>query len=326
MNVDQAYRECAAITRREARNFSYGIALLPGPKRRALSAVCAMARRVYDIGDGDLPVAEKLRRLAVVRTQVERLLAGPPPDPGEPTDSTEPAADPVVVALADAARRFPIRLDALLELLDGCEADVRGMRYKTFEDLVGYCRQVGGSVGRLSLGVFDPLSYAEAEPLADTLGVAVQLTCLIRDLYDDRLRGRIYLPAADLDDYACTLELREPREPHESHERREGPDTGHGDGEPRSGAADEGLLDPDSFADLVRFEANRTRAWYVRGLTLLPLLDRRSRSCTAAIAGVHLRLLDRISADPDLVRTQRLESPTGARLAAAARALTRGDA
>ena len=76
----------------------------------------------------------------------------------------------------------------------------------------------------------------------------------------------------------------------------------------------------------MRFEANRTRAWYVRGLTLLPLLDRRSRSCTAAIAGVHLRLLDRISADPDLVRDQRLESPAAAKFAAAARALARGDA
>ncbi|MGW0231850.1 squalene/phytoene synthase family protein [Actinopolymorpha singaporensis] len=300
MNVDQAYRECAAITRREARDFSYGIALLPGPKRRALSAVCAMARRVDDIGDGDLPVAEKLRRLAVVRTQVERLLDGAPPDPGES------ASDPVTVALADATQRFPIRLGAFLELLDGCEDDVRGMRYKTFEDLVAYCRKVGGSVGRLAVGVFDPRSYAEAEPPAETLGVAVQLTCTIRDLYDDRLRGRIYLPASDLEDYACTLELREP-------------------GEPRPGA-DEGLLDPDSFADLVRFEANRTRAWYLRGLTLLPLLDRRSRSCTAAIAGVHLRLLDRISADPDLLRNQRLASPTGAKLAAAARALTRGDA
>ncbi|MGW5362445.1 phytoene/squalene synthase family protein [Actinopolymorpha pittospori] len=289
MNVDDAYRGCESITRREARNFAYGIALLPPPKRRALSAVYAMARRIDDIGDGDLPDTEKLDQLAGVRKQVQALDSS-----GSPSSED----DVVLVALADAARRFPIRLGGFEELVDGCEADVRGVRYKTFDELVGYCRQVAGSVGRLSLGVFDPREYDDAAPLADTLGVALQLTNILRDLREDRQNGRVYLPAADLEHYGCTLEL------------------GPGDR----------LNDPDSFRDLVRFEAERAQTWYTRGLTLLPMLDRRSRACTAAMAGIYHRLLHRISADPDAVRSARLSLPTSAKLAVAARALTLGAA
>ena len=283
MNIGQAYAECEAITRREARNFSYGIRLLPAAKRRALSAVYAVARRIDDIGDGDLPAEEKIRRLAEVRAQLHGLASY----------AENPGTDPVLAALADAASRFPIPLGAFDELVDGCEADVRGRRYKTFDDLVWYCRCVAGSVGRLSLGVFDPPDRETAAPLADTLGVSLQLVNILRDLREDREQGRVYLPAEDLDRFGCWLDL--------------GPNGW--------------LVDPPEFADLVRYEAEQAETWYARGITLLPLLDRRSRACTAAMAGIYHRLLDRIRTRPDDCRSTRLTLPTREKLGVALRAL-----
>jgi phytoene synthase len=291
MNISAAYAECEAITRREARNFSYGIRLLPPAKRRALSAVYAIARRIDDVGDGPLPAARKLAELAELRERLQQLRDGGPPRGAD-------ANDAVLVALADAARRFPIPLAAFEELLEGCEADVRGRRYKTFADLEWYCRCVAGSVGRLSLGVFDPEDHASAEPLADALGIALQLTNILRDLREDRRRDRVYLPAEDLDRFGCRLDI----------------DT--------SGR----LVDPPGFAKLVRFQAERAEAWYARGLTLLPYLDRRSRACTATMAGIYHRLLARIRSEPDLCRTTRVSLTPREKATVALRALVWGDA
>lgn len=108
----RAYRECERITREQARNFSWGIRLLPEEKRTALSAVYAVARRIDDIGDGPLPAAQKLRLLAVARAGA--------------TAPAEHPGDLVLVALADAARRLPIPLEAFGDLVDGCEMDVGG--------------------------------------------------------------------------------------------------------------------------------------------------------------------------------------------------------
>jgi 15-cis-phytoene synthase len=289
--VVQAYSVCEAVTRQEARNFSYGIRLLPAAKRRALSAVYAMARRIDDIGDGDLPAEDKLRELAAVRAQLRQITAYEQP-------ARESADDPVLTALAHAARSFPIPLAAFDELVDGCEADVRGHEYKTFDEVVGYARCVAGSVGRLSLGVFDPPEQKRAAPLADTLGVALQLTNILRDLREDRQRGRVYLPAEDLERFGCSLDLD----------------------------ADGVLVNEPGFAALVRFEAERAETWYARGLGLLPLLDRRSRACTAAMAGIYHRLLNRIRTDPDATRHTRLSLPGREKATVAVRAIVRGRA
>lgn len=138
-----------------------------------------------------------------------------------------------------------------------------------------------------------------ARPLADALGVALQLTNILRDLREDRLIGRIYLPQEDLDRFGCTLELD----------------------------ANDELSDPsDRFAELVRFEVERAEKWYVEGLALLPMLDRRSAACTAAMAGIYHRLLRRIGSAPESVRDARLSLPASQKLAVAARALVRGAA
>jgi len=282
--VADAYAECERITREQARNFSWGIRLLPAPKRTALSAVYAFARRVDDIGDGDLPAAEKLTRLAEVRAQAA--------DPDGWPD------DPVLVALADAARRLPIPLAAFGELVDGCEMDVSGHEYADLDDLVRYCRNVAGSVGRLSLGVFAPSlpapDFARAAELADALGVALQLTNILRDVREDLGIGRVYLPAKDLELFGVRLQLR--------------PD---------------GVLDGGNgaLAELVRFEAARAWGWYDRGLQLLDVLDRRSAACCGAMAGIYRELLVRIAADPARITTGRLSLPTSVKLRVAARAL-----
>jgi phytoene synthase len=283
-SVDAAYRECERITREQARNFAWGIRLLPGPKRTALSAVYAVARRIDDIGDGTLPSEDKLRLLADARAGA--------------TAPEQFADDPVFVALADAARRLPIPLAAFGELVDGCEMDVTGHTYQEMDELVEYCRCVAGSIGRLSLGVFDPglsaRDTARASELADALGVALQLTNILRDIREDHANGRVYLPKRDLALFGCEIVTR--------------PD---------------GTLDPQdgALAELIRFEAARAWGWYDRGLALVPLLDRRSAACCAAMAGIYRELLERIAADPRQVMVGRLSLPTRDKLQVAARAL-----
>ena len=150
--------------------------------------------------------------------------------------------------------RFPIPVEAFGELIDGCEADVRGVSYATFDELKHYCRCVAGSIGRLSLGVFGSTDLARADELADSLGLAMQLVNIIRDIREDLGNGRVYLPAEDLERFGCTLE----------------PGAG-----PDGGAARRGVM-AGPLDELIRFEAERARQWYSIGLRLLPMLDRRS--------------------------------------------------
>jgi squalene synthase HpnD len=279
VNVPEAYRHCEHIVRTRARNFSYGIRLLPTPKRRALSAVYAFARRVDDIGDGDAPARQRLAQLNQVRAALHR---------------SEPA-DLVLVALRDAARRYPIPLPAFDELIDGCVADVRGATYERLDDLLAYCRCVAGSIGRLSLGVFGTADPAEAEPLADALGVALQLTNILRDIREDRLAGRTYLPAEHLARFDCTLGVD---------------------------AAGMFTDPPRNLIELIRYEADLACGWYDRGMRLLSMLDRRSAACTAAMAGIYRSLLDRIAADPLDALGARLSLSRWDKAMVAARALS----
>lgn len=285
MNIDQAYARCEEITAAEARNFSYGIKLLPAGKRRAMSALYALARRIDDIGDGDGDGPTKLEALSAARKEVGELRSEHPAiDPD----------DPVMTAVADVCRHFPLPLTALEELIEGCEMDVTGTRYETFEDLVVYCRRVAGTVGRLSLSIYGTAEPSRAEHLADDLGVALQVTNILRDIVEDhRSLGRVYLPRADLERFGIGPDL-------------DGPE--------------------DGMIALVAFETGRAEEWYERGLQLLPLLDRRSRACTAAMAGIYHRLLTTIRRDPAAVLRGRVSLPAWQKTAVAARALTSGRA
>jgi phytoene synthase len=294
VSVDDAYRACERITAAEARNFYYGIRLLPRPKRRAMSALYALARRIDDIGDGDAPPASKLEALSEVRKDVAGLGAAPP---GE---------DPVLVAVADACRRYPIPMCALEELIDGCEMDVVGTRFGSFEELVGYCRRVAGTVGRMSLAVYGCKNPALGEPLADDLGVALQLTNILRDVLEDRRMGRVYLPAEDLVRFGADPDLAV----------LAGGDPG--------GLRPAAGLEP--VVAVVAFESGRAEEWFDRGLALLPMLDRRSRAATAAMAGIYRELLREIRRDPAAVLRGRLSLAPWRKASIAARALAKGAA
>jgi phytoene synthase len=287
----QAYARCEAITRAEARNFYYGIRLLPARKRLALSAVYALARRIDDIGDGDLPAPQKLTALDEVRRAVHRLSA-----PSEPAG--DPEADPVIIAVRDAATRYPIPLGAFDELIDGVRLDVVGGSYRTFDDLVAYCRCVAGSVGRLCLAIFDGSGAAhqpEAVELADVLGIALQQTNILRDIREDLITGRVYLPQEDLDRFGVELRLND----------------------------DGALADSDGgLAELIRYRAEEAHRWYQRGLQLVPRLDRRSAACCAAMAGIYVRLLTQIEAAPQTVYSRRLSLSGWQKMEVAMRALT----
>jgi phytoene synthase len=281
VELSDAYRECERITWSQARNFAYGIRLLPPPKRRGLAAVYAFARRIDDIGDGTMPAQEKISALDAARQQILDL-------------SRPPAGDPVLLALADVERNFPVPIPAFGELIDGCVADVRGTSYQSFDDLLYYCRCVAGSVGRLSLGIFgtghDAGPTTQAIELADSLGVALQLTNILRDIREDYASGRVYLPAEDLAKFDCALGAP-------------GPST-----QPQ-------------FSRLVEFEAERARDWYSTGMQLLPMLDRRSAACTGAMAGIYRRLLDRIAAQPAAVLRGRMSLSPGEKAVVAVKAL-----
>ncbi|MEU2494397.1 presqualene diphosphate synthase HpnD [Streptomyces sp. NPDC007883] len=290
--VRAAYSYCEAVTGTQARNFAYGIRLLPADKRQAMSALYAFSRRVDDIGDGLLGEAAKRDRLEGTRELLGRIRDGA---------VDEDDTDPVAVALADAAHRFPIPLDALDELIDGVLMDVRGQTYETWDDLKVYCRCVAGAIGRLSLGVFGTLPGARgterASEYADTLGLALQLTNILRDVREDASNGRTYLPGDDLAKFGCT--------------------GGFHRAIPPSGA---------DFTGLVHFEVRRARGLFVEGYRLLPMLDRRSGACVAAMAGIYRRLLERIERDPMAVLRGRVSLPGREKAYVAVRGLSGLDA
>ncbi|MBF6174764.1 presqualene diphosphate synthase HpnD [Nocardia blacklockiae] len=280
----EAYAACERITRTEAKNFYYGIRLLPPEKRSALCALYALARRIDDIGDGELPAAAKTEELALLRKQL---------------DDCAGQDDPVLLAVADTARRYPVPMSAFGELIDGVQRDVDGVRYADFAELTTYCRCVAGAVGRLCLSVFGTGTDPRAPLFADQLGIALQQTNILRDIREDLGNGRVYLPVDDLARYGARLEFD------------------------ATGALD----DPDGrLAALIRDAAERAENWYCLGLRLLPELDGRSAACCAAMAGIYRQLNARIRANPAAVYDRRLSLSGWEKARVASSALLRSSA
>lgn len=222
----------ATLTRRSGSSFYYSFFFLPRPKREAIYALYAFCRTVDDAVDqGTGAPGQQRRILGEWRAELERAYGGRP-------------TDPIATRLADAVRAFPIRQEHLEAILDGVEMDIDKRRYATFEELSEYCYRVASAVGLACIEIFgytDP----QARDYAVNLGIALQLTNIIRDLKPDAERGRIYLP---LD------ELR------------------------RFGYPEEDLLrgrHTRPFVELMRFQADRTHAYYRAARAALPRADRR---------------------------------------------------
>jgi phytoene synthase len=244
VTAERAYAEVERLTRQRARNFAYGIMVLPREKRRAIAAIYAFARRVDDIADGELDPVEKRTRLHELGASLER----PPGD------------DAMSVALADARTRFPIPVTALQALVAGGLQDLDQSRYATFDELRGYCRKVAGAVGVACVAVYGSDDVERAE----TLGIALQLINIIRDVREDWELGRVYLPQDELASFGVSED-----------------DIAAGKASP-------------AWHALMTFQAERARAYLQDGVGLLKSLDSRSALCVSAFAGLYRATLDRI--------------------------------
>jgi phytoene synthase len=270
--VEQAYDEVERVTRTRAKNFAYGIMVLPREKRRAIAAIYAFAREVDDVADGELPLAEKRARLEALRAALD-----------------EPTGDPMHVALGDARARFGIPRDALSALVDGGLQDTEQTRYRTFDDLRGYCEKVAGAVGVACVAVYGSDDVERAR----TLGVALQLINVMRDVAEDWSLGRVYLPQDELAAHGVTED-----------------DIAHG-------------RMTQEWRTLMEFQARRARVHLEEGLRLLDSLDRRSALCVSTFAGLYGGQLDRIEANDFDVFGASCRLSTPAKLAVVARGLLR---
>ena len=249
--VSGAYDHCELLTRRASSNFYWGFRLLPHDRRRALCAVYAFCRAADDLADEPGRDADPRRLLARWREELERAYAGRP-------------VHPVGVALADTVARFAIPREHFEAVIAGVEMDLERDRYETWEgDLEQYCYRVAGAVGLICIEVFgyrDP----SARQYAIELGLAFQLTNILRDVADDAQRGRIYLPRADLKRFGC---------------REEDILVGHC---------------TEAFRHVMAFECARAGEHYGRARFLLAEVDRQSLAPAEAMRLIYEQLLRRI--------------------------------
>jgi 15-cis-phytoene synthase len=244
------YARCASITRRSSSNFYYAFMLLPAERRQALYAVYAFCRFVDDIADGQT-AANPAELLTRWREELERVFNGSP-------------AHPISRALADNVRRFAIPRRYFEEIIDGVEMDLGRSRYAAFQELRLYCYRVASAVGLVCIEIFGYRNPCTRE-YAENLGIAFQLTNIIRDLSEDAARGRIYLPLEDLARFGVTED-----------EILQGRDT----------------LE---LRRLLEFEVERARSFYALAERALPAEDRADMVCAEAMRSIYRALLERIA-------------------------------
>ena len=172
--LEQAYEHCRRVAKDRAKNFYYAFRTLPSAKRRAIYATYAFCRYCDDLADDTLPVEEKHRLLAETRGRLH--------------DSSHGLEDPVFMALRGASETFGIPLRYLEEVIDGVETDLTVSRFQDFDHLRDYCYKVASTVGLICIEVFGYVDPAAKEYAVD-LGIAMQLTNVMRDLKEDADRG-----------------------------------------------------------------------------------------------------------------------------------------
>ncbi len=278
ITLDEAYRTCKAIAKREAKNFYYAFVALPEARRNAICAIYAFMRKADDLSDDEsLPRDERRRKLEQWQEAWHQAAAGGATD------------DPVFVAVRDATQRFGIPLQLLDELIAGTTSDLKADNsgepdtYATFADLYQYCYLVASVVGLVCIRIFgytDPT----AEKLAEETGVAFQLTNILRDVAEDAERGRVYLPLEDLDAHEVGLESilhRAKGSPPSANERA-----------------------------LLSEIGRRAEHYYKSADELLPLIDRESRPALWVLVSIYHALLIRIEGAKFDVFSKRASVPT----------------
>jgi len=266
-----AYSVCSGIARTSARNFYYAFLVLPHAKRNALCAIYAYMRRCDDLSDdASLSLRERRAKLEAWLEAFHRAQAG------EPTD------DAILLALTDTQRRYQIPAELLDQLAFGTLMDVPDevedtgdrasakpeeelvIQYRTFKDLYLYCYHVASVVGLVCIKIFgyrDP----NAEHLAERCGIAFQLTNIIRDVKEDALMGRVYLPLEDLQRFELS-----------PGDLKSSPDRGR-------------------LRSLLTMEADRARDFYKSGHELIPLVNEDSQPALWVLVTIYQRLLEKIA-------------------------------
>jgi phytoene synthase len=259
MTPDQYCEQKAA---QSGSSFYYSFRLLAPPRRRAITALYAFCREVDDIVDGVHDPAVAQLKLAWWRQEIARAYAGS-------------AQHPVAVALTPVVAEFALPQAELQEIVDGMQMDLAHTRYADFTALLAYCHKVAGVVGTLSARIF---GYADpaTEGYAHDLGIAFQLTNIIRDVGEDARRGRIYLPQDELARFGVTPSQVLRRD--------------------ASGG----------FRDLMAFEVQRANDWYARAIAQLPAVDRKRQRAGIAMAAIYRTLLDEIARDGYRVLERRI--------------------
>ncbi len=260
LDLASSYAAARSIARREARHFYFAFQSLTPPRRDAMCAVYCFLRRLDDLAD--TPTEEDRRRadrFAPCRAILDLAYGAS----GARAGSREASRDPVAPAFADAVTRFRIPREDFEEALRGAEMDLEQRRYRTFAELRVYCHRAASVVGRMCIQVFGH-SGGRAIALADELGVAFQLTNILRDLREDAERGRVYLPAEDLERF------------------------GVDEAELRASTASERLR------RLLAFEAERARTHYESAAPLLALIDHPSRRALAGMRAMYRAILGKI--------------------------------
>jgi phytoene synthase len=266
-----SFREyCSQLTRKSRSNFYYSFLFLSKEKREAMYAVYAFCRSVDDVADGSAPLREKQTLLDEWRRELDRCYDGNP-------------QHPITVQLARSIRRFPIPKEHFEELITGVEMDLIHSRYPTFHELYEYCYRVAGVVGLMCIEIFG-YRNPKAKDYAVNLGLALQLTNIIRDLKVDAERGRIYLPQDELARFGY----------HEDELLR-------------------GAYTP-AFFELIRFAGSRARQYFHSARQLLAAEDRRSLFAAEIMGTIYYRLLDTIEASGYRVFDRTITLPTSHKL------------
>ena len=262
LTLADAYSYCRRVAQKSSSNFYHAFPLLPAERHNALCALYAFCRFLDDIADqpemavGHTQAGGEKEKLAILlqtwREELRRCYEGNP-------------RHPISHALADVVRRFPIRQEHLAGIIDGVEMDLCRTRYRTFAELYDYCYHVASLVGLVCIEIFG-YRNPSARDYAVNLGVAFQLTNILRDVREDAWRDRIYLPAEDLERF------------------------GYSEQELCAGVYN------DAFVRLMTFEAERARGYYHRAVSHLAAEDRRTLAAAEAMRLIYHRLLDKLTA------------------------------